>query len=116
MKIIKKIIVAAIAASPFVVFAATTVQAIIAQLNNILNLVIPVLMILATVVFLWGIIMYILATGSDDRKKEAKNLIIWGLIALFVMVAVWGLVAVIGRTIQVTPGTGIPSEPGDIGW
>ena len=65
---------------------------------QILNIVIPILMVIATIVFIWGIISYILSAGSDERKKEAKNLIIWGLIGLFVIIAMWGLVTVIGTT------------------
>ena len=76
-------------------------------------MVIPILMIIATIVFIWGIISYVLAAGSDERKKEAKNLIIWGLIGLFVMVAMWGLVSVIGSTFSIGE-TPIPGGPGEL--
>ena len=37
---------------------------------------------------------------------------IWGVIALFVMVSVWGLVGFIGNAIGVTPGAaGTPTIP-----
>ena len=91
----------------------------IANKANILTLflkfVIPILMIIATLVFIWGIIQYVLSAGSDDRKKEAKNLIIWGLIALFVIVAMWGLVNVIGSTFGVEEPK-IPRVPGDFNF
>ena len=80
---------------------------------QILNIVIPILMVIATIVFIWGIISYILSAGSDERKKEAKNLIIWGLIGLFVIVAMWGLVTVIGSTFGVSE-TVIPGAPGGL--
>ena len=80
---------------------------------QILNIVIPILMVIATIVFIWGIISYILSAGSDERKKEAKNLIIWGLIGLFVIVAMWGLVTVIGSTFGVSE-TVIPRAPGGL--
>ena len=79
----------------------------------ILDIVIPILMVIATIVFIWGIISYILSAGSDERKKEAKNLIIWGLIGLFVIVAMWGLVTVIGSTFGVSE-TVIPGAPGGL--
>ena len=80
---------------------------------QILNIVIPILIVIATIVFIWGIISYILSAGSDERKKEAKNLIIWGLIGLFVIVAMWGLVTVIGSTFGVSE-TVIPGAPGGL--
>ena len=80
---------------------------------QILNIVIPILMVIATIVFIWGIISYILSAGSDERKKEAKNLIIWGLIGLFVIGAMWGLVTVIASTFGVSE-TVIPGAPGGL--
>ena len=88
---------------------------ILTQMRGILGSVIPVLMVLATIVFIWGVIKYVLSAGSDDRKKEAKNLIIWGLIALFVIVAMWGLVNVIGSTFGVEEPK-IPRVPGDFNF
>lgn len=87
---------------------AQTVGTILEKISDILNITIPVLMILATLVFLWGIITYITASGDEEKLKGARMYIIWGLIGLFVMVAVWGLVQVLLNTFGVgTPGTPI---------
>lgn len=99
--------------TPVIVLAVTTINSAVTTIGNIFDLVVPILMVVASVVFIWGIISYILAAGSDDRKKEAKNLIIWGLVALFVIVAMWGLVQILGKTFGVE-STGIPNAPGGI--
>ena len=98
--------------TPFIVMAATF-QSILTTIGTLLGYLIPILMVIATIVFIWGIISYILSAGSDERKKEAKNLIIWGLIGLFVIVAMWGLVTVIGSTFGVSE-TVIPGAPGGL--
>ena len=71
----KKLIFPLTFAVPFIGFA-TSIQDILmvgGPVRNILDMVIPILMIIATVVFIWGIISYVLAAGSDERKKEAKK-------------------------------------------
>ncbi len=47
---------------------------------------------LALAYFLYGVFSYI-STGADEKKRgEARNTIIYGIIILFVMSSVWGLV------------------------
>lgn len=70
-------------------------QLIIARITGLLDSVLPLLFILATIVFLWGVILYITAGGDEEKRKEGRNYIIYGLIGLFVMVAVWGIVNVL---------------------
>jgi hypothetical protein len=55
--------------------------------------------------FFWGIAKFILAAGDESKHEEGKRLMIWGIVALFVMASVWGIVnfvqtAVFSRTIQ----------------
>lgn len=65
---------------------------ILLSVFNLLNGIIVLLMVIATVVFLWGIIKYLRAGGEEENIAEARRLIIWGIIFLTVMVAVWGVV------------------------
>lgn len=48
----------------------------------------------ATVVFFFGIVQFIWAARSGEAKamEEGKSFMVWGLIALFVMFSVWGIV------------------------
>ena len=54
---------------------------------------IPLVFSLALLVFFWGVVKYIWSSGDD--KNEGKKIMIWGIVALFVMASVWGLVAFI---------------------
>lgn len=56
---------------------------------------------LAILVFFWGIVKYIAKRGSEKGVEEAKHTIQWGLIALFVMFTVWGLVQLLSATFGV---------------
>jgi len=95
---------------PFFTYA-QTLGTILQNVSDILNTVIPILMILGTLVFLWGIITYITAAGDEEKLKSARTFIIWGLIGLFVMVSVWGLVQVLNNTFGVSATQGTPIGP-----
>ena len=105
-----KIAIGALVLSPMLAYAAT-VETVLTTISNLLNTVIPILMIVATVIFLWGVISYVVAGGDEEKVKTAKQFIILGLVGLFVMVAVWGIVKALVSTFAVG-GTGIPGGPG----
>lgn len=68
---------------------------------TIISTVIPLLFTLATAGFIWGIIKYFLNPNSEEERKKGKSYMLWGLIALFVMISVWGLVNVFSETFQI---------------
>ncbi|MBI5045462.1 MAG: hypothetical protein HZC14_00395 [Candidatus Niyogibacteria bacterium] len=111
-----KLIPIGLATLPLAAFAAsaasdTAAKGLISTVQNILNALIPLFMVIATVVFLWGVVRYITAAGDEEKVKEARNFIIYGLIGLFVMVSVWGLVGVLVSTFGVS-GETIPTGIG----
>ena len=53
---------------------------------------IPLLVGIALLIFFWGLVKFIFAQGSETAKADGKKVMLWGLIALFVMVSVWGIV------------------------
>ena len=55
--------------------------------------IVPLLTAVALLVFLWGLARFILNAGSEDKVSEGKQLMIWGVIALFVLVSVWGIIS-----------------------
>jgi hypothetical protein len=89
---------------------AATLSTAIQKIADILGAIIPALFIIATIVFLWGVIQYITAGGDEEKIKTGRNYMIFGLIALFVMVAVWGIVRVLVSTFGVG-GETIPDGP-----
>ncbi len=54
---------------------------------------------IAVVVFVFGMVRFIALAGDDKSKSTGKALMTWGLIALFVMVSVWGLVKIVFTTL-----------------
>lgn len=75
----------------------TTLQELLCRVAEILNSILPVLVALGVVYFVWGVISYVVA-GDDEAKKKGRDKIVWGVIGLAVIVAVWGLVAILNNT------------------
>ena len=95
---------------PYIAFAQNP-QAIEKIINVILNtfnnIIIPLLFVLATVIFLWGVIQYIAKGADEAAQKKAKGLMLWGIIGLAVMLAVWGIVNILIQYFGIG-GQGIP--------
>ncbi len=72
---------------------------IIVTVTGIVLQVIPVVTGLALLYFFWGLAQIILNAGDSEKSKEAKFRVLWGLIALFVIVSLGGLIAVINNTV-----------------
>src|SRR3989344_7217836 len=89
---------------------AATIQDTLANLKNILNIVIGLLFVLVTVYFIWGVIGYIFAGGEEKKLAEGKNHMIWGIIGMAVMAGAWGLVKILLQTFGVG-NVNIPSGP-----
>ena len=83
---------------PFVVFAQENIQGVVGTIGRLLDLLLPVVVVLALLYFFYGLAKYILASDSDEGRAAARNIMIWGIIALFVIVSVWGLVRIIQTT------------------
>ena len=105
-----KVAVSAGVLFPMFVFAADAFT-ILAKVEDIIARIIPIIMAVATIVFLWGIVMYITAAGDEKKAATAKAYISSGLIGLFFMVAIWGVVKALVATFGVG-GEGIPLGPG----
>lgn len=109
MKKIKNIIIATASFYPSLIFAQSqltqTNNFFIAVKNIVSNLLIPLAFTLALLFFFWGVAKYIRSEGND--KAQARQIMVWGVIALFVMSAVWGLVRFIRTEFGIGPDTNI---------
>ncbi|MGH7141624.1 MAG: hypothetical protein ACREGH_03270 [Minisyncoccia bacterium] len=82
------------------------IQSLLASVDTIVNVLIPLVMALALLAFFWGLVQA-LFSGGEEAKKKGRPLMIWGIIILFVMVAVWGIIQFIAGNLGVTTGGSI---------
>lgn len=69
------------------------VKGLIEAVGKLINPLIAILVGLALLGFFWGLARFIFRVGGDEKAvEEGKRIMIWGLIAIFVMVSVWGII------------------------
>lgn len=110
----KKLVLALTALTPAFAFAQQLagVETFVQSIGRLVALALPIVVAIALLAFFWGLVKFIFAQGNEEAKGEGKKIMIWGLVALFVMVAVWGLVGFIGQAlnIQTTGGSITPPK------
>ncbi len=62
------------------------------------------LMVLATLYFIWTVIGYIRVKDAKE-SEEKKKAMLRGIIGLFVIVGIWGIVRIISSTLGVSGGS-----------
>jgi len=72
-----------------------TLTDIIKKFIDLGLLVIPFLSALAFLFFVYGVAKFIRAAGNEKELKDSKNLLIYGIVGLFVLVTIWGIIAFI---------------------
>ena len=105
----KKIAVAASAFFlPFVALARDTsndnIANLIGQINAVINTIIPFLVGFAVLIIIWGVFNYISGAGDEEKRAQAKQYIVWGVIGVFIMLSVWGLVNVLVNSFALRKG------------
>ena len=112
------VLAAATLALPALASAATLLDTL-ALANTFLNALIGLFITLAIVVFFWGLIRYLVSVGEE--KSEGLQIMFYGVIAIFVMVSIWGIIRLLQSTFKVTstdPGIakGIQINTGTSGY
>ena len=75
------------------------------MIDNVLTPLVALILAGAVVYFLWGVAKYINKAGKEEDRETGKKMMFYGIIALFVMVGVWGLVTILTTTFGITETT-----------
>lgn len=95
---------------------AQNLKALIATVQSIVNQLLPLSVGLAVVAFFFGLVMFIIKGREGAEHAKWLQFMGMSILALFVMVSIWGLVAFIGGVFSITsggtaPAVGIPTGP-----
>lgn len=90
------------AAMPLLAFAQADAFSVLNVIKNFINQATPVLVSAAVLYFIYGVVTFVIA-GDADKKAEARQKVIQGIIGIFVIVSLWGIVFFIGNTLGVGP-------------
>ena len=105
----KKIITIFALVTPVFAFA-NSLGDVLGTISTNLNIIIPMLMSLGLVYFIWGVVEYVLS-GNTEKKEQGQQHMIWGIIGLAVIVSIWGLVGILRNQFIGTDSNTQPAIP-----
>ena len=76
----------------FKIASAADIGTVTSEVYSFLGYIPSTITALALLTFLWGIVVYLYHGNEEAMREEGRTYMIWGLVGLFVMVTVWGLI------------------------
>jgi len=98
----KFIIPASVLLLPGVAFAAA-LRDVFNGLGRAVDTAAPVAVALGVLYFFWGLASYIFIPDDPEKREHSRNIMIWAVIALFLVIFVWGLARVLENTLGINP-------------
>lgn len=75
--------------------------------REIINPILIVIFVAAIIVFVYGLLRFMSKMSSEEERRRGKSSIVWGLLGMFIMVAVFGIIRLILTLLNVSP-TNLP--------
>ncbi len=78
---------------------ADSVDDLLFKLNaKIINPVIEFAFIIALVIFLWGVMEYIRGANNQEKRKNGRQHMLWGVVGFLIMFGVFGIINILLNT------------------
>jgi predicted PurR-regulated permease PerM len=75
-----------------------------AATNIITDILIPLAFALCLFYFFWGVAQYLrTGAGSEEAAQEAKGVMVWGIVGIFVAFSIWGIIKFIQNEVGIQP-------------
>lgn len=98
---------------PTISFAAFGgINDLLRSFGGLVKLAIPIAYGLAVLFFFYGVAKYILHADDEKAAKDGKSIMVYGVIGLFVISSIWGIVNFIGVQLNITSPAGSGNTPG----
>lgn len=70
---------------------------------GLIEMTILVIVSLAVFGFMWGIVKFIFNAGNEKARSEGRAFMLYGILTLFVMTSMWGLVNILSSSLSIEP-------------
>ena len=82
----------------------SNIGGVICKIGELLNAVVPVLLALGVVYFVYGVVSYVIG-DSEEAKKKGRDTMIFGVIGFTIILGIWGLANIVLTTFDLkSPG------------
>ena len=66
------------------------------------SVLVPILMAIAFIVFLWGVFNYFIRGAADEKSRtDGKKFVMWGIIGFVIISSLWGVVNTLRRRVWI---------------
>lgn len=109
----KKILVTLAVLTPFIASAQaiTDVNSLTYKLTNIGNVVLEILIAFAVIYIVFQAVRYIMSGDKPEERTEIGKGILWGIVGLFVILSIWGLVKILTNTFRTDTAAPVNQYP-----
>ena len=89
------------------------IQEYSSSITTIINVyLVPLLLAIAFILFLWGVFNYFILGASDSEKlKQGRQFTLWGIIGFVIILSIWGLVNIVVVTLNLQSVGHAPPPP-----
>jgi hypothetical protein len=71
---------------------------LVSAIIGVVKSFVPLLFGVAVLIFFWGMAKFVLNSGDEAGVAEGKQTMFYGLVGLFVMFSIWGIIRIIEAT------------------
>ena len=97
---------------PMIALAANNLTDVFTTIAKLATTAMELLVGLAVLVLVWGIVKYIISADDPTARAEGRSLVLWGVIGVFAIVSIWGLVNILAGTFNLNAtALGVPTLP-----
>jgi Na+/H+ antiporter NhaC len=93
---------------PSVGLAQDGLKGIFSSFVRLADFTVGLIIAAATLVFVWGVLQYVISADNESKKSEAKGYMTYGVITLFVMVSIWGLTRLLSGSFGLEESLNLP--------
>tara|TARA_B100001540_G_C15521021_1_gene512488 strand:- start:357 stop:599 length:243 start_codon:yes stop_codon:yes gene_type:complete len=72
-----------------------TIQGLIGDVQQVFDMLLNIGIAVAILFFFWGVAKFILKAGDVGEHEKGKNLMVWGIVALFVIFSIKGIIVLV---------------------
>lgn len=96
----------------------TNANTLVQKITSLANQAIGVLIGFAVLYIIFNVVRFIMKADSPEDRAPIRSAILWGIVGLFVITSIWGLVQLLSNTVNLGGGappaipqiTGIPTS------
>jgi len=84
---------------------------VVFEIISILELAVPLLFGASLIVFFWGLSKFVINSDNETELNKGKNYMLWGILALFILISYQTIVGLIVRDLEFGGGRTVPQLP-----